>query len=61
MSLAWIAAVYCLLGLLGVGLGVIIRHTGAAVAIMIGGVYLLAQFAAIALAIGGWLLVRRDA
>jgi ABC-2 type transport system permease protein len=36
---------YCLLGLLGVGLGAIVRHTAAAVAIMIAGVFLLAQFA----------------
>jgi ABC-2 type transport system permease protein len=102
-------ASYCLLGVLGVGLGAIVRHTGAAVAIVIVGVYLvaplagrtghmneymplqivqdslsvtgslcgagrcpgilspwaglamLALYAAVALAVGGWLLVRRDA
>jgi ABC-2 type transport system permease protein len=36
---------YCLLGLVGVGLGAIVRHTAGAVAIMIAGVFLLAQFA----------------
>jgi ABC-2 type transport system permease protein len=102
---------FCLIGLLGVGLGAIIRHTAAAIAVLVGGVYILAQaigfvghvaayvpilivgnslsttkperclasgqcwhflsawaglgvlclYAAIALAIGGWLLARRDA
>ena len=104
---------FCLLGLLGLGLGAIIRHTPAAIAVFVGGVYLLAQivgaaahaiggympiliignslsttkpvscggssaqcpqllsawaglgvlclYAAVALLIGGWLLVRRDA
>jgi len=104
---------YCLTGLLGVGLGAIIRHTAAAIAVLVGGVYVLAQaigafahaaaaympiliignslsstkpescggsaaqcphflspwtglgvlclYAVIALAAGGWLLVRRDA
>jgi len=98
----------CLIGLLGLGIGAIVRHTAAAVAVLVGGVFVLAQFiaalaaqvveflpisivgaslgavqpqgdaqhhilspwtglgmlclyAAIALAIGGWLLVRRDA
>ncbi len=104
---------FCLVGLLGLGLGAIIRHTPAAVAVLVGGVYVLAQvigafahqliaylpisivgdslaavkpmtcgprdhlcphvlsawaglgmlclYAAAALAIGGWLLARRDA
>ena len=104
---------FCLIGLLGLGLGAIIRHTAAAVAVLVGGVYVVAQFigviahgaggvhadpdrrelaehdqagdlrhgrascphflspwaglgvlglyAAIALAVGGWLLARRDA
>jgi ABC-2 type transport system permease protein len=103
---------YCLIGLIGLGLGAIIRHTAAAIAVLAGGVYLVAQiigaashalmaympiliignsltttkpescggvaqcphflspwaglavlclYAAVALAIGGWLLVRRDA
>ncbi len=34
---------YCLIGLLGVGLGAIIRHTAAAIAVLVGGVYVLAQ------------------
>ena len=33
----------CLIGLLGLGLGAIIRHTGAAVAALVGGVYVGAQ------------------
>jgi len=99
---------YMLVGLIGLGLGTIIRHTGAAVAAVVGGVYAGAQFlgavahaaipyvpiaivgdslavsrphpyalaaplspwagfgvlsiyAAVALGIGGWLMVRRDA
>jgi ABC-2 type transport system permease protein len=104
---------FCLIGLLGLGLGAIIRHTAAAVAVLVGGVYVLAQvigalahgaagympiliignslsatkpvncggpaaqcphflsawaglgmlclYAAVSLAIGGWLLVHRDA
>jgi ABC-2 type transport system permease protein len=39
-------ASYCLIGLLGLGLGAIIRHTAAAVAVMVGGVYVAAQLAA---------------
>ncbi|HEY6276498.1 MAG TPA: hypothetical protein VIX86_09200 [Streptosporangiaceae bacterium] len=31
---------FCLIGLLGLGLGAIIRHTAAAVAVLVGGVYL---------------------
>jgi hypothetical protein len=95
---------YCLIGLIGVGLGAIIRHTPAAVAVLVGGVYvagsalvalsksagsygpvsivansltttkrlahalppwaglgMLCLYAALALGIGGWLLVHRDA
>jgi len=103
---------YCLIGLLGLGLGAIIRHTAAAIAVLVAGVYLIAQiigavthavaaympifiignsltttkpvlcgeaaqcphvlsawaglavlslYVAVALAIGGWLLARRDA
>jgi ABC-2 type transport system permease protein len=95
---------YCLIGLLGLGLGAIVRHTPAAISVLVGGVYVAAQFlaaaahqliayvpisivansmsttkpldhtlspwaglavlslyAAVALGVGGWLLVRRDA
>lgn len=31
---------YCLIGLLGLGLGALIRHTAAAIAVLVGGVYL---------------------
>ena len=105
-------ASYCLIGLLGLGLGAIIRHTAAAIAVLVAGVFLigliigaaarglaaylpvfiignsltttrpescagaaqcvhflspwvglavLSLYAAVALAIGCWLLVRRDA
>ena len=105
-------ASYCLIGLLGLGLGAIIRHTAAAIAVLVAGVFVigmiigaaargvaaylpvfiignsltttrqqsctgaaqcvhflspwtglavLSLYAAAALAIGGWLLVRRDA
>jgi ABC-2 type transport system permease protein len=37
---------YCLIGLLGLGLGAIIRHTPAAIAVLVGGVYVLAQLLA---------------
>jgi ABC-2 type transport system permease protein len=37
---------YCLIGLLGVGLGAMLRHTPAAIAVLVGGVYLLAQLGA---------------
>ena len=36
-------ASFCLIGLLGMGLGAIIRNTAAAVAVMVGGVYVAAQ------------------
>ena len=35
---------YCLVGLLGLGLGAIIRHSAAAVAVLVAGVYVAAQF-----------------
>jgi ABC-2 type transport system permease protein len=35
---------YCLVGLLGLGLGAIIRHSGPAVAVLVAGVYVAAQF-----------------
>jgi hypothetical protein len=38
---------YCLIGLIGLGLGAIIRHTPAAIAVLVGGVYVAAQFVAI--------------
>jgi hypothetical protein len=43
---------YCLIGLIGLGLGTIIRHSGAAVAVMVGGVYVVAQLAG---ALAHWL------
>ena len=102
-------AAFCLIGLLGLGLGAIIRHSAAAVGVLVAGVYVIAQvigfiahgaaaympililenslsttkpvtcancphflsawaglgvlslYAVIALAVGGWLLARRDA
>jgi ABC-2 type transport system permease protein len=38
---------FCLVGLIGLGLGAIIRHTPAAIAVLVGGVYVLAQFVAL--------------
>jgi ABC-2 type transport system permease protein len=38
---------YCLVGLIGLGLGAIIRHTPAAVAVLVGGVYVAAQLVAV--------------
>jgi ABC-2 type transport system permease protein len=35
---------FCLIGLLGLGLGAVIRHTAGAVALLVGGVYVAAQF-----------------
>ena len=46
-------ASFCLIGLLGMGLGAIIRNTAAAVAVMVGGVYVAAQAVA---AFAHWLL-----
>ena len=34
---------YCLIGLLGLGLGVVVRHTPAAIGLLVGGVYIVAQ------------------
>jgi ABC-2 type transport system permease protein len=39
---------FCLIGLIGLGLGTIIRHTPAAIAVLVGGVYVAAQ------AVGGF-------
>ena len=48
----------CLVGLLGLGLGAIIRHTAAAIAVLVGGVYVLAQLlGAFTPAVLGWLPV----
>ena len=38
-------ASFCLIGLLGLGLGAIIRHSAAAIAVLVGGVYVVATFA----------------
>jgi ABC-2 type transport system permease protein len=38
---------FCLIGLIGLGLGAIVRHTPAAIAVLVGGVYVLAQFVAL--------------
>jgi ABC-type transport system involved in multi-copper enzyme maturation permease subunit len=37
---------YCLIGLIGLGLGAVIRHSGATIAVLVGGVYIGAQFLA---------------
>ena len=37
---------YCLIGLLGVGFGAVVRHTPAAIAMLVGGVYVVAQLVA---------------
>jgi ABC-2 type transport system permease protein len=37
---------FCLVGLLGLGLGAIIRHSGAAIGVLVGGVYVIATFIA---------------
>jgi hypothetical protein len=34
---------YCLVGLIGLGIGAVIRHSPAAIAILVGGVYVAAQ------------------
>jgi ABC-2 type transport system permease protein len=46
-AVAMAGAGYCLVGLIGLGLGAIIRHTPAAIAVLVGGVYVLAQFVAV--------------
>ena len=38
---------FCLVGLIGLGLGVMVRHTPAAIAVLVGGVYVVAQFVAV--------------
>ena len=43
----WAGPAFCLVGLLGLGLGAIIRHTPAAIAVLVGGVYVVAQFVAV--------------
>ena len=40
-------AAYCLIGLVGLGLGAVIRHSAAALAVLVGGVYVAGQFAAV--------------
>jgi ABC-2 type transport system permease protein len=37
---------YCLIGLLGLGVGAVVRHTPGAIAVLVGGVYVLAQMVA---------------
>ncbi len=47
---------FCLVGRIGLGLGVIIRHTPAAIAVLVGGVYVLAQLVgAVANSVVGYL------
>jgi ABC-2 type transport system permease protein len=43
-AVALAGAGLCLVGLLGMGLGAIVRHTGAAIAVLVGGVFVGAQF-----------------
>jgi len=38
---------FCLVGLIGLGLGAMVRHTPAAIAVLVGGVYVVAQFVAV--------------
>jgi hypothetical protein len=42
-AVAMTGAGFCLVGLLGLGLGAIIRHTPAAIAVLVGGVYVIGQ------------------
>jgi hypothetical protein len=37
-------ASFCLIGLIGLGVGAIVRHTAAAIAVVVGGVYVAATF-----------------
>jgi ABC-2 type transport system permease protein len=37
---------YCMIGLIGLGVGAIVRHSPAAIAVLVGGVYVLAQIVA---------------
>jgi ABC-2 type transport system permease protein len=49
---------YCLIGLLGLGLGAIVRHTPAAIGVLVGGVYVVSQFVgAMSEALMGWVPV----
>ncbi|RKR92116.1 ABC-2 family transporter [Micromonospora pisi] len=43
-AVAVTGAAFCLIGLLGLGLGAIIRHSAAAVGLLVAGVYVVAQF-----------------
>jgi ABC-2 type transport system permease protein len=43
-AVAVTGAGFCLIGLLGLGLGAIIRHSAAAVSVLVAGVYVVAQF-----------------
>jgi ABC-2 type transport system permease protein len=45
-AVALAGAGYCLIGLFGLGLGAIVRHTPGAIAVLVGGVYVLAQLVA---------------
>ena len=57
-ALLMAGAGYCLIGLLGLGLGAIVRHTPVAVGLLVGGVYVLAQFVgALADSTIGWVPV----
>jgi hypothetical protein len=47
---------FALIGLLGLGLGAVIRHTPAAIAVLVGGVYIVAQFVGgITLTVGAYI------
>lgn len=49
---------YCLIGLLGLGLGAVVRHTPAAIGVLVGGVYVVSQFlGAVSTALMGWVPV----
>jgi len=49
---------FSMVGLLGLGLGAIVRHTAAAIAVLVGGVYLAAQFVgAVAHGVAGYMPV----
>jgi ABC-2 type transport system permease protein len=43
-AVAVTGAGFCLIGLLGLGLGAIVRHSAAAIGVLVAGVYVLAQF-----------------
>ncbi|MGH9052794.1 MAG: ABC transporter permease subunit [Acidimicrobiia bacterium] len=49
---------YCLIGLLGLGIGTIVRHTPAAIALLVGAVYVVAQLVGgLANSVMGWVPV----